>query len=80
MLDRDFRPGGQIKSQAKDHANILAAAEDAGLILPLTEMVADLFNGLLEDYATADQAAALWAVEWVNHEKGIRLGTGKDKF
>ncbi|MBR5999716.1 MAG: NAD(P)-dependent oxidoreductase [Oxalobacter sp.] len=80
MLDRDFRPGGQIKSQAKDHANILAAAEDAGLILPLTEMVADLFNGLLEDYATADQAAALLAVEWVNHEKGIRLGTGKDKF
>jgi 2-hydroxy-3-oxopropionate reductase len=80
MLDRDFRPGGQIKSQAKDHANILAAAEDAGLILPLTEMVADLFNGLLEDYATADQAAALLAVEWVNHEKGIRLGTGEDKF
>lgn len=26
MLDRNFKPGGQIKSQAKDHANIMAAA------------------------------------------------------
>ena len=36
MLDRDFKPGGQIKSQAKDHANIMAAAADAGLQIPLT--------------------------------------------
>ena len=78
MLDRDFKPGGQIKSQAKDHVNIMAAAADAGLQIPLTAMVADLFNGLLEDYATADQAAALLAIEKLN--KGIRLGTAEDKF
>ena len=29
MLDRNFKPGGQIKSQAKDHVNIMAAAGDA---------------------------------------------------
>lgn len=78
MLDRDFKPGGQIKSQAKDHVNIMAAAADAGLQIPLTAMVADLFNGLLEDHATADQAAALLAIEKLN--KGIRLGTSEDKF
>lgn len=80
MLDRDFRPGGQIKTQAKDHANILNAAADAGLQIPLTAMVAELFNSLLEDHATADQAAALLAVEKINKDKGIRLGTSEDKF
>lgn len=78
MLDRDFKPGGQIKSQAKDHANILAAAESVGLQIPLTEMVARLFNGLLENYATADQAAILLAIEKLN--QGIRLGTSENKF
>jgi len=80
MLDRDFKPGGQIKSQAKDHANILAAAASAGLQIPLTEKVAELFNSLLEDYETADQAAALLAVEKINKDKGIRLGTSEDRF
>ncbi len=80
MLDRDFKPGGQIKSQAKDHANIMAAATDAGLQIPLTTMVAELFNSLLEEHATADQAAALLAVEKINKDKGIRLGTAEDRF
>ena len=80
MLDRDFRPGGQIKTQAKDHANILDAAAEAGLQIPLTEMVAKLFNSLLEDHAAADQAAALLAVEKINKDKGIRLGKSEDRF
>lgn len=80
MLDRDFRPGGQIKTQAKDHANILDAAAEAGLQIPLTAMVAELFNSLLEDHATADQAAALLAVENINKDKGIRLGKSEDRF
>ncbi len=78
MLDRNFKPGGQIKSQAKDHVNIMAAAEDAGLQLPLTALVADLFDGLLTSHESADQAAALLALEELN--KGIRLGEGPDQF
>lgn len=78
MLDRNFKPGGQIKSQAKDHANIMAAAQDAHLQLPLTALVSDLFSGLLTDYAEADQAAALLALEKLN--EGIRLGTRPDQF
>ena len=78
MLDRNFRPGGQIKSQAKDHVNIMAAAEDAGLQLPLTALVADLFDGLLASHESADQAAALLALEALN--KGIRLGEKPDQF
>lgn len=78
MLDRNFKPGGQIKSQAKDHANIMAAAQDAHLQLPLTALVSDLFCGLLTDHAEADQAAALLALEKLN--EGIRLGTRPDQF
>ena len=78
MLDRNFKPGGQIKSQAKDHVNIMAAAEDAGLQLPLTALVADLFDGLLATHESADQAAALLALEELN--KGIRLGENPDQF
>ena len=78
MLDRNFKPGGQIKSQAKDHANLMAAAQDAHLQLPLTALVSDLFSGLLTDHAEADQAAALLALEKLN--EGIRLGTRPDQF
>ena len=78
MLDRNFKPGGQIKSQAKDHANIMAAAQDAHLQLPLTAQVADLFNGLLAAHAEADQAAALLALEALNPD--IRLGDKPDRF
>lgn len=78
MLDRNFKPGGQIKSQAKDYANIMAAAQDAHLQLPLTALVSDLFSGLLTDHAEADQAAALLALEKLN--EGIRLGTRPDQF
>ena len=78
MLDRNFKPGGQIKSQAKDHVNIMAAAEDAGLQLPLTALVADLFDGLLATHESADQAAAVLALEELN--KGIRLGEKPDQF
>lgn len=78
MLDRNFKPGGQIKSQAKDHANIMSAAQDAGLTLPLTALVAELFGGLLETHAEADQAAALLALEKLNHD--IRLGSKPDQF
>lgn len=78
MLDRNFKPGGQIKSQAKDHANIMAAAQDANLRLPLTTHVADLFNSLLAVHAEADQAAALLALETLN--PNIRLGTKPDQF
>lgn len=78
MLDRNFIPGGQVKSQAKDMDNILAAARDAGLQLPVTSLVTDLYHHIQETFANADQAAALLALEALN--PGRRLGTSDDKF
>lgn len=76
MLDRNFMPGGQVKSQAKDMENILLAAQNAGLDLPLAEMVTNIYRSLMPQFAQADQAAGLLALEQRN--VGIRLGIETD--
>lgn len=78
MLDRNFAPGGQVKSQTKDLDNILFAAASAGVRLPVTELVTNLWHSILDIYPNADQAAALLALELQN--AGKRLGEGPDKF
>ncbi|MCM1512816.1 MAG: NAD(P)-dependent oxidoreductase [Oxalobacter formigenes] len=78
MLDRDFVPGGQVKSQAKDMANIMDAAAKAGLQLPLTALVTELYHHILGDFSLADQSAVLLALEGLN--SGKRLGAAKDKM
>ncbi len=78
MLERNFMPGGQVKSQAKDMDNILAAAAIAGLQLPLTALVGESFNSILSKVPKADQSAALLALEQIN--SGIRLGSSADQL
>jgi 3-hydroxyisobutyrate dehydrogenase-like beta-hydroxyacid dehydrogenase len=78
MLERNFMPGGQIKSQAKDMENILIAAAAAGLKLPLTELATEAYRGLMTMTPNADQAAALLALEKLN--PGQRLGEGQDRL
>ena len=78
MLERNFMPGGQIKSQAKDMENILIAAAAAGLKLPLTELATELYRSLMSMTPNADQGAALLAVEKLN--PGKRLGSAEDRL
>ncbi len=78
MLDRNFAPGGQIKTQAKDMDNILIAARNAGLKLPVSELVTDLYHSILGSLPNADQSAALIALENLN--PGLRVGKLADKF
>lgn len=78
MLDRHFAPGGQIKTQAKDMDNILIAARQASVTLPVSTLVTDLYHSLLADYPNADQSAALLAIERQN--PGTRVGTTPDRF
>lgn len=78
MLERNFIPGGQVKSQSKDLENVLAAAAEAGVRLPLAELVTESYRSILEAYPDADQSAALLALERVN--PGIRLGGGEDRL
>ncbi|MFZ6723779.1 NAD(P)-dependent oxidoreductase [Undibacterium sp. Ji49W] len=76
MLDRTFMPGGQVKSQAKDMENILLAAQDAGISLPVTSMVSEVYRSLLPTHPHADHSAALLALEERN--PGKRLGEQPD--
>lgn len=78
MLERNFMPGGQVKSQAKDLDNALIAAVIAGVQLPVTALVAESFHSILEQVPNADQAAALLALERLN--PGTRLGDAPDQL
>ena len=78
MLERNFLPGGQVKSQFKDLENVLIAAADAGLRLPLTELVTAHYQSLMQSAPQADQSAVLLALE--NHNPGTRLGAQADRL
>jgi 3-hydroxyisobutyrate dehydrogenase-like beta-hydroxyacid dehydrogenase len=78
MLDRNFIPGGQVKSQLKDQRNVLAAAADAGLALPVTALVTEQYQSIAADLPHADHAAALIALERIN--PGQRLGEAPDQL
>lgn len=78
MLNRNFMPGGQIKTQLKDQENILDAAAKAGIRLPVTELVTDHYRSILGDVPHADQSAVLLAVEKANN--GKRVGTAADQL
>ena len=76
MLARNFLPGGQVKSQAKDMHNILHAAQAAGVQLGLTELVAARYDSILPTIPRADHSAALIALEQAN--PGKRVGSEPD--
>lgn len=78
MLERNFMPGGQVKSQFKDLENVLIAAANAGLRLPVTELVTENYQSILQQSPQADQSAVLLALEQTN--PGQRLGTIKDQL
>lgn len=78
MLDRNFMPGGQVKSQFKDLENVLIAANNAGLRLPVTELVTENYQQVLQKAPQADQSAVLLALEAGN--TGLRLGQQADQL
>ncbi len=78
MLDRNFMPGGQVKTQLKDLDNILDAAGTAGIRLPVTELVTAHYRELVKTTPHADQSAVMLEVERIN--PGKRVGTAPDKL
>ena len=78
MLERNFMPGGQVKSQLKDLRNVRAAAADAGLVLPVAALVTESYQSIEGEHPQADHSAALLALEKKN--PGQRLGAGPDRL
>ena len=78
MLQRNFMPGGQVKSQSKDMDNILATAQDVNVSLPQAELIAAVYRRLQHTHPHADQCSALLDLE--NNNPGIRLGDLPDQL
>jgi 3-hydroxyisobutyrate dehydrogenase-like beta-hydroxyacid dehydrogenase len=78
MLERNFVAGGQVKTQLKDQRNILAAAQAAGIVLPVTQLVTERYQALAETIPQADHSAALLGLEALN--PGRRVGTAPDRL
>ncbi len=47
MLDRNFQPGGKVKSHRKDLEIVLSVAKELGICLPGTAMISQLFNAVV---------------------------------
>ena len=65
MLDRNFEPGGVIRTQIKDLTNVLEEASELGLALPLVSAMQDIFKFVRDDLDSGhlDHSAALLALE-----------------
>jgi len=78
MLERNFVAGGKVTTQLKDQRNILAAAEAAGVVLPISELVTARYMTLAKTIPQADHSAALIGLEQLN--PGQRVGSAPDQL
>jgi 2-hydroxy-3-oxopropionate reductase len=78
MLERNFLPGGQVKSQLKDMRNVLTAAQQVGLTLPFAKLAEEQYASLPDELGGADHSAALIALERLN--TCARLGDGPNQL
>lgn len=77
MIERRFLPGGPARMHLKDLDNILAAAKELGLELPLAARVRELFASLVEHGGAGyDHSALLLEIERMNVP--ARLGDKPD--
>jgi len=79
MIDRDWRPGGASINQLKDLNNVLEAAKEVGVTLPLTQNVRDRFHQMVHELGMEnhDHSALLLQLESINSPH--RLGDRPDK-
>lgn len=64
MLDRNFQPGGKVKSHRKDLEIVLSVAKEMGICLPGTAMMSQLFNAVVaHDGSDWDHSAIVTVLE-----------------
>ena len=72
MVARNFEPGGPAKFQVKDLKNALNAAERLGLDLPITKLLHDLFEAMVQVARSGEgpreQVASIGcSIKWREH-------------
>ena len=80
MIERNFVPGGQIKVHIKDLNNILDAAHEAGLRLPISQTLLELMKAVRDELNGGgyDHSAVLLALEQMSD--GRRVGAAPDRL
>jgi 2-hydroxy-3-oxopropionate reductase len=74
MLDRNFKPGGPIRINAKDIGNVLETSHELGVPLPLTAAVMEILQALKADGMTElDHGAIVRYYEKLAHVEVKRL-------
>ncbi len=70
MLERNFHPGGKIRSHRKDINIVLAVAKEMDICLPGTAMISQLFNAVVaHDGADWDHSAIVTVLESMSDVK-----------
>jgi 2-hydroxy-3-oxopropionate reductase len=60
MIDKDFSPKGKVSTHLKDMNNILECAGDFDTKLPISSLIKDMFNSLVERGNDNDDHSALY--------------------
>ena len=68
MIDKDFSPKGKVSTHLKDMNNILECAGDFDTKLPISSLIKEMFNSLVERGNDNDDHSALYK-EIENHNK-----------
>jgi len=67
MVNRTFEPGGPAKFQVKDLRNALSAADNLGLDLPITRLLHNLFDAMIQSgKGDMDHSGLLTHLEEIN--------------
>lgn len=78
MVERNFVPGGHVRTFVKDLAAARSIAAAHQLDLPVTRLAHSLFEALSQGSATCDISAMALEIERLNPPH--RIGTGPDKL
>ena len=67
MIDKDFTPKGKTSVHLKDMNNILVCAKDSKVHLPISTLVKDMYNNLVENGHGEDDHSSLYKeIERIN--------------
>ena len=67
MIDKDFTPKGKTSVHLKDMNNILGCAKDSKVHLPISTLVKDMYNNLVENGHGEDDHSSLYKeIERIN--------------
>ena len=67
MIDNDFKPGGKTSTHLKDMNNILESANDFNFKLPISKLIKDMYQELVNNgHSDKDHSSLYLQIEEMN--------------